>query len=98
MQKIKETLNLRKDIGPGTVKEFKKVWSASCVGFMHLLQWKVSNKKSEHIYPSYSCGKCDIQWCTAAHMYCEEISRDYPAWLVKKMDPGVNKLLNKGIQ
>ena len=29
------------------------------------------------------------------HIYCEEITRDYPVWLAKKMELGVNKLLNK---
>ena len=31
------------------------------------------------------------------YVYYEEILRDYPAWLAKKMEPEVNnKLLNKG--
>ena len=29
-------------------------------------------------------------------MYCEELPREYPAWLAKKIDPGVNILLKKG--
>ena len=36
--KVKETLNILKDIGPGAFMEFKKLWTASGIGFMRLLQ------------------------------------------------------------
>ena len=29
-------------------------------------------------------------------MYCKKLPRNYPAWFVKKMGPGVNTLLKKG--
>ena len=29
-------------------------------------------------------------------MYCEELLKEYPKWLAKKMEPGINKLIKKG--
>ena len=29
-------------------------------------------------------------------MYCEELPKEYPKWLAKKMEPSINKLLKKG--
>ena len=31
-------------------------------------------------------------------MYYEELPRDYPAWLAKKMEPQVNTILSKGTE
>ena len=44
--KIKETLSLLKDIGPGAFADFRKLWSACGLGFMRLSQWKkVANQQ-----------------------------------------------------